>query len=109
MRRERWTLLLILALALTDMVQAATPNYGVEEAVTLAQAQNLDIAIARKKVQAARGGLIEARAGYLPSVISSGLARERQHQSDSRLRNEDYSANVRVVQNIYTGGAVSSQ
>src|SRR6266446_3176224 len=52
---------------------------------------------------------MEARAGYLPSVVSSGLLRERQHQADSRLRNEDYSANVKVVQNIYTGGAVSSQ
>lgn len=107
MRRKGSSLLLILALALAGTLQAGTPNYGVEEAVTLAQAQNPDIAIARKKVQAARGGLIEARAGYLPSVVSSGLARERQPQS--RLRNEDYSANVRVVQNIYTGGAVSSQ
>src|SRR2546423_4366667 len=89
--------------------RSALPSYDVDQAVALAQAQNPDIAIARKKVQAARGGLIEARAGYLPSVVSSGLARERQHQSDSRLRNEDYSANVRAVQNIYTGGAVSSQ
>lgn len=109
MRRECWTFLSILLLALTGKVESAAPEYGVEEAVTLAQGQNPDIAIARKKVQAARGGLIEARAGYLPSVVSSGLARERQHQSDSRLRNEDYSANVRAVQNIYTGGAVSSQ
>src|SRR6185436_18534390 len=99
MRRECWTFLSILLLALAGKLEAGAPEYGVEEAVTLAQAQNADIAIARKKVQAARGGLIEARAGYLPSVVSSGLARERQHQSDSRLRNEDYSANVRAVQN----------
>src|ERR1700676_1219173 len=109
MRRVGLSFLLILSLALTGGLQAEAPNYGEKEAVALAQAQNPDIAIARKKVQAARGGLIEARAGYLPSVVSSGLLRERQHQSDSRLRDEDYSANVKVVQNIYTGGAVSSQ
>ena len=108
-QRSSLLLILILALALTGVLQAATPDYSIEEAVTRAQAQNPDIAIARKKVQAARGGLIEARSGYLPSVVSSGLLRERQHQSDSRLRDEDYSANVKVVQNIYTGGAVSSQ
>jgi hypothetical protein len=53
------------ALALTFELpfasQAAVPNYTVEEAVALAQAQNPEIAIARKKVQGARGGWVEAR------------------------------------------------
>jgi outer membrane protein len=80
-----------------------------DEAVTAADAHNPDVAIARKKLEAARGGLIQARSGFLPSVVSTGLLREREHQTDSRLRNEDYSANVRVVQNLYTGGAVTSQ
>jgi outer membrane protein len=53
--------------------------------------------------------VIEARAGYLPSLVSTGLAREREHQSNSNLRNEDYNASVRIVQNVYTGGAVSNQ
>ena len=57
-QRSSLLLILILALALTDVLQAATPDYSIEEAVTRAQAQNPDIAIARKKVQAARGGLI---------------------------------------------------
>ena len=88
---------------------AGTPNYDVDQAVALAQTQNPDIAIARKKVEAARGGVIEARSGYLPSVVSTGLLRQREHQSDSRLRDEDYNASLRVVENLYTGGAVSSQ
>src|SRR3982074_2359941 len=108
-QRSSLLLILILTLALTGALQAATPDYSIEEAVTRAQAQNPDIAIARKKVQAARGSLIEARAGYLPSVVSSGLLRERQHQSDSRLRDEDYNASVRVIQSLYTGGAVTNQ
>jgi outer membrane protein TolC len=83
--------------------------YNVDQAVSLAEAQNPDIQIAKKKLQAAGGGLLEARSGYLPSIVSTGLFRERQHQQDSRLRDEDYNASVRVVQNLYSGGAVPAQ
>ena len=99
----------LVIVASTGAFQAAAPNYTIEEAVALAQTQNPDIAVARQRLKAARGGLIEARSGYLPSVVSTGLLRERQHQTDSRLRDEDYNASLRVVQNLYTGGAVSSQ
>jgi len=87
---------------------AALPSYSLEEAVALAQTHNLDIAIARKKLEAARGGVIEARSGYLPAVISNGIYRKREQQETTRLRSNDYNASVRVLQNIYTGGAVSS-
>src|SRR5207253_7546991 len=96
-------------LALPAPLQAAAPTYGSEEAVALAQAQNPGIAIARKQVQAARGGLIEARSGFLPSVVSTGLLDKREHQAATRLRDEDYNASLRVLQNLYTGGAVTSQ
>jgi outer membrane protein len=109
MRLPPWAILVLIGLGLTAHTEAGVATYRIEEAVELAQAQNPDVAIARKKVEAARGSLIEARSGYLPALVSSGLVRERQHQSDSRLRNEDYSATVRVVQNVYTGGAVTSQ
>lgn len=85
------------------------PTYTIEEAVAIAQAQNPEIAIARKKVQAARGGFIEARSGYLPSLTSSGLYDKRQQQSETRLREEDYNARLQIEQNLYTGGAVTSQ
>ena len=52
---------------------------------------------------------LEARAGYLPSVVADGLYRRRERASDSRLRPDDYSASVRVVQNLYTGGATSAR
>lgn len=87
----------------------AAPTYTIEEAVAIAQAQNPEIAIARKKVQAARGGFIEARSGYLPSLTSSGLYDKRQQQSQTRLREEDYNARLQIEQNLYTGGAVTSQ
>jgi outer membrane protein TolC len=90
-------------------VRAGAPAYNLDQAVALAQAQNVDIQIARKKLAAANGGVLEARSGYLPSVVSTGLFREREHQTDSRLRDEDYNASVRVVQSLYSGGAVPSQ
>jgi outer membrane protein len=109
MRLEFAAVALALTFELPVASQAAVPNYTVEEAVALAQAQNPEIAIARKKVQGARGGWVEARSGYLPSLSSSGLYDKRQTQSETNLRQEDYNAILRLDQNLYTGGAVTSQ
>src|SRR5216110_519940 len=109
MRLEFAAIALALTFELPVASQAAVPNYTVEEAVALAQAQNPEIAIARKKVQGARGGWVEARSGYLPSLTSSGLYDKRQQQSETRLRDEDYNAILKLEQNLYTGGAVTSQ
>ena len=65
--------------------QAARPSYGIDDAVTVAKKQNLEIAIVRKQIQAARGGFVEARSGYLPSLASIGLYDKREHQQDTRL------------------------
>jgi len=87
----------------------AAPVYTIEQAVAVAQEHNPDILIARKRVQGARGSWIEARSGFLPSVSSSGLYDKRQTQSETSLRQEDYNAILKLEQNLYTGGAVSSQ
>jgi len=105
----RWSIVLICLATAAARTASSAPSYGLDEAVALAQTQNLDIAIARKKIEAARGKLTEARAGYLPAVVSSGLLRKREQQSDSRLRGEDYNASVRVVEPIYTGGATTAR
>lgn len=101
-------LALLFACALMTDARAGT-SVTAEQAVALAMKQNPEIAIARKQVEAARGGLIEARSGYLPSVVASGLYRKREEQEQSRLRSDDYNGSARVVQNIYTGGAVNAQ
>jgi outer membrane protein len=101
-----WIVVFLLACVGTSH---AVPTYTVEEAVALARKQNAEIAMAAKQVEAARGGVVEARAGSLPSVVSTGLLRTIQRQETSRLRSDDYNASVRVVQNLYTGGAVPSQ
>jgi outer membrane protein len=108
MRLEFGAVVFLATFAVAGRAHTA-PTYTIEEAVAIAQAQNPEIAIARKKVQAARGGFIEARSGYLPSLTSSGLYDKRQQQSETRLREEDYNARLQIEQNLYTGGAVSSQ
>ena len=85
------------------------PSYTIDQAVALAEEHNPEILIARKKVQAARGGVIEARSGFLPSLSSNGLVDKRQTQSDTQLRQEDYNVILKLEQNLYTGGAVTSQ
>src|SRR5882724_2903604 len=85
------------------------PIYTIEQAVAVAQAHNPEIEIARKKVQGAHGGWVEARSGYLPWLSSSGLIDKRQQQTETRLRDEDYNAILKLEQNLYTGGAVTSQ
>jgi len=87
----------------------AGSTYTAEEAVIVAKKQNPEILMAAKQMEAARGGVVEARAGFLPGVVSTGLLRKRQREEPSRLRPEDYNASLRVVQNLYTGGAVTSQ
>ena len=86
----------------------ALPIYTIEQAVAVAEEHNPEILIARKKVQGARGGWVEARSGRLPWLSSSGLYDKRQTQSESNLRKEDYNAILRLEQNFYTGGAVAS-
>src|SRR5712692_2637110 len=101
--RLRPSLVLLLLTSLCAQARCETPSYTVEQGVALAEAQNPEIIIARKKIEAARGGLIEARSGFLPSVISTGFADKRETQTASTLRDEDYNASLRVLENVYTG------
>src|SRR5437762_9557181 len=74
----------------------AVPAYIIEQAVAVAQEHNPEILIARKKVLAARGGFIEARSGYLPSLSSSVLYDTRQTQRETSLRQQDYNAILKL-------------
>ncbi len=103
--------LLSLCLGGVCLLHAQTRGAGlrVNDAVALARQQNPEILIARKQLEAARGTVTEARSGYLPSVISSGLLRKRERQELSRLREDDYNASLRVVQSVYTAGATKGR
>lgn len=109
MRSVRQAVSVLFLVLAVQSSPAAPDSYTIDQAVAAADANNPDVAIARKKVEAAKGGLIQARSGYLPSVVSTGLYRRREQVSDSTLRPEDYSAAIRIIQNLYTGGAITSQ
>ena len=111
MRLKFVAISMLIAAALPGLpkVVGAVPVYTIEQAVAVAQERNPDILIARKKVVGAHGSFIEARSGFLPSLTSSGLYDKRQTQSETSLRQEDYNAILRLDQNLYTGGAVTSQ
>lgn len=109
MRRHGWAVVLLMASGLGAGVSKAGPAFTVEEAVATARKQNPEILMAAKQLEAAKGGVLEARSGFLPGVVSTGLLRKRETVESSRLRSNDYEASLRVVQNVYTGGAISSQ
>jgi outer membrane protein TolC len=109
MRLEIRVGLLLLAGAFAIQARGAKPSYDIDQAVALALAQNPEIVAARKQVEAARGDLLSARSGYLPSIVSTGLLDKREHQQETQLRDEDYNASLRLLQKLYTGGAVNSQ
>ena len=108
MRRYGWAVI-FLAAGLGARVSKAGPAFTVDEAVAAARKQNPEILMAAKQLEAAKGGVTEARAGFLPGVVSTGLLRKRERAEASRLRSDDYDASLRVVQNLYTGGAITSQ
>jgi outer membrane protein TolC len=106
-RRMRFApggMVLLTALTLCSAAHAQR-RMSMDEAVALAKRQNPEVLIAQKQLEAARGGKIEARSGYLPAVVSSGLLRKRERAEESRLREDDYNASLRIVQNVYSGGA----
>ncbi len=96
---------LVVLLAALTCARASAQTFSLEDALELARKQNPDIIVAQKQLEAAKGGVIEARSGYLPAVVSTGLLRKRTQQAETRLRDDDYNASVRVVQNLYSGGA----
>src|SRR3954471_22136531 len=109
MRRSSRVLFFLVASAFGARFGLAGPAYSGDQAVAIAKKQNPEILMAAKQLEAAKGSVVEARAGFLPGVISTGLLRKRERAEPSRLRSDDYDASVRVVQNLYTGGAITSQ
>jgi outer membrane protein len=109
MRSKLAAITVLIAALSVSSTAFGVPTYSIEQAVAVAEDNNPEILIARKKVQGARGGVIEARSGLLPWLSSNGLVDKRQTQSETNLRQEDYNVTLKVEQNLYTGGAVTSQ
>ena len=53
----------------SNVVQARLlPRYTLAQCVDLALAQNADVLVAKKHLEEAAGSIVEARAGFLPSL-----------------------------------------
>ena len=60
-------------------------------------------------MEAARGGVTEARPAFSLGRFHGVAPKTGACRKPPRLRSDDYDASLRVVQNLYTGGAITSQ
>ena len=90
---------------------AAAPVYTLPECVDRALNQNADILIAKKRLEEAAGMIIEARAGYLPSLSTYAnyeyLESDYAQLNGASPNNRPFVWNVylRLTENIFAGGA----
>ena len=93
----------------------ALPAYSLEECLDLAARQNPDVIAANRRVDAAHALVIQARAGIFPSLTSTGYYQRREQSvasaggTQTDIRPDDYIADVRLAQNLYSSGAVRSR
>jgi outer membrane protein len=87
------------------------PRYTLQQCIDRALDQNPDVLVAKKHLEEAAGGIVVARAGYLPSLTSYANF-ERLEASYATLNgsvnNRPYvwNVNIRLTETIYAGGAV---
>ena len=102
------------AILATGVVRAENPSrYTLAECLRVALEQNPDIQISRKRLDEAAGAIIEARAGFLPSLTAAAqyqhLESDYAKLSGTLPDRRDYiwNANARLTENIYAGGATT--
>jgi outer membrane protein TolC len=90
----------------------ALSRYTLPQCVDLALRQNPDVLVAQKRLEEAAGAIIEARAGFLPSLTTSANYEELQSDyaklagASPNRRDEIWNVNVRLTETIFAGGAV---
>jgi outer membrane protein TolC len=87
------------------------PQYTLPQCVDLALRQNPDVLIAKKRLEEAAGAIIEARAGFLPSLTSYATYEKLEADyatlsGTTSNRTWIWNANVRLTETVYAGGAV---
>ena len=93
----------------------ATPAYSLTECLELAARQNPDVLSANKRVDAAHAVWIQARAGVLPLLTSTGYYQRREQSvatnggTATNIRPDDYFVEARVAQNLFSSGAVRNR
>ena len=94
---------------------APPPVYTLAECLEIAARQSPDLLSAAKQVDAARAGVTQANAGKYPNLTASGYYQRREQSlADSGglvngVRVDDYFAEARVSQNLFSSFAVRSR
>ncbi len=90
------------------------PHYTLPDCINRALEQNPDILVSKKHLEEAAGAIIEARAGFLPSL--TGDASYEKLETDyatlggtSSNRTYVWSVNIRLTETVYAGGAVRAR
>jgi outer membrane protein TolC len=86
-------------------------HYLLQQCIDRALEQNPDVLVAKKRLEEAAGAIIEARAGFLPSLTT--YANFENLQTDYATlggavsnRTDIWNVNVRLTETVYAGGAV---
>lgn len=100
----------------SNVVQAESrPHYTLSQCIDLALRQNSDALVARKRLEEAAGAIVEARAGFLPSLTSYGNYQELESRyatlagASPNRRPFIWSVYLRLTETVYSGGAVRGQ
>lgn len=90
------------------------PHYTLQQCIDRALQQNPDILVSRKHLEEAAGAIIEARAGFLPS-LTSYASYEKLETDYATLggttsnRTYIWSVNIRLTETVYAGGSVRAR
>lgn len=95
--------------------QTATPVYSWDDCLSLALKQNPDIAASSKRVDAAKAAITTAKGAIYPALTTSAFYQKREQQVATNgnqfpeNRPDDYIADARLTQNVYSAGAVRAR
>jgi outer membrane protein len=90
------------------------PRYTLQQCIDRALQQNPDVLVSKKHLEEAAGGVIEARAGFLPSLTSSASYEKLETDyatlgGTTSNRTYVWNINIRLTETVYAGGAVRAR
>lgn len=91
------------------------PTYSLRDCIDIALRQNPNLLVAKKNIEAADGGILAARAAFLPQLAANGLAERLQQgfatiqPQDPDQRPDQYYVTVQVSESLFSGGANTSR
>ena len=114
----RWALVLAvgcIVLSARESGGAPPPVYTVNDCVNLVPSQNLDVLAAAKQIDAARAVVTQARAQIFPALTTTDFYQKREQNLANEgglttgIRTDDYNADFRLSQNIFSSFAVRNR